>query len=145
MLPRGLLLWFAAMGLCAQQQGFDILIIGGRIIDGAGTPWFLADIGVNGDTIAAVGRLAHHYPKLRVDAAGLTVAPGFIDIHSHAGRGAAENPSLESLVRQGVTTVLEGNDGGSPVPLGPALEKIAAVKPSINFGFYTGQGSIRSR
>jgi N-acyl-D-amino-acid deacylase len=74
---------------------------------------------------------------------GLVVAPGFIDIHTHARRGIFEVPTADNYVRQGVTTLMEGPDGGSPVPLGPFLEKVAATRISPNFASFIGQGSVR--
>ena len=144
MLKALLMLFAAAISWC-QPRSFDVLITGGRIVDGTGNPWFIADIGISGDTIAAVGRLDGSSAKMRIDAAGFVVAPGFIDIHSHATRFAVETPALESAVRQGLTTVIDNPDGSSPVPLRPFLERMASLKASINFGFYTGQGSIRSK
>lgn len=145
MILRHVVVCGALLGLRAQAQTFDILIVGGKVIDGAGSPSFASDIGVNADSITAMGKLADRPAKLRIDASGLTITPGFIDIHSHAGRRIEANPRLESLVRQGVATVIEGNDGSSPVPLAPALLKLAAVKPSLNFGYFVGQGSVRSQ
>ena len=138
------LLVSAAIG-AAQDPRFDVLITGGRILDGTGNPWFIGDVGIAGDTIAAIGRFPGAAAKTVIDARGLAVAPGFIDIHSHAGGFAAVNPALENAVRQGITTAIENPDGGSPVPLRPALEKFAALRTSINFGFYIGQGSIRQK
>jgi N-acyl-D-amino-acid deacylase len=138
------LLWLAA-ALCAQERSFDVLITNGRIIDGSGNPWFTGDVGIIGDSIAAVGVLHDSQAKVRIDVGGLAVAPGFIDLHSHAARFAPETPALESAVRQGLTTVIDNPDGGSAVPLRSDLDRAAAAKAAINFGFYIGQGSIRSK
>lgn len=129
----------------SAQQPFDVLITGGRIIDGAGTPYYYADIGIRGDSIAAIGILRGHPAKLQIDAAGMVVAPGFIDTHSHSIGGIYKVPTAENCIRQGVTTLMEGPDGGSPVPLKPELDKLAATPMSINFGFLVGHGSIRGR
>ncbi len=137
----GLAFWLSS-SLCFAQ--FDVLIARGKVVDGAGTGWFYADVGINGDTITAVGNLSSATAKTRVDATGLVVSPGFIDIHSHARRGLTAVPSAENLVRQGVTLVLEGNDGDSPIPLGPYLQKLSKTPIGINFGSFAGQGSIRS-
>jgi dihydroorotase/N-acyl-D-amino-acid deacylase len=135
----------ALSSAAAQTPSYDVIIAGGRVVDGAGGPWYMADVGLRGDTIAAVGRLRDQAAKLRIEAQGLVIAPGFIDIHSHAGRGIQEVPTAEAHIRQGVTLLIEGNDGGSPIPLRPALEKLAALRPGINFGYFIGQGTIRSR
>jgi len=85
------LLLFLPLAACAQR--FDLLIANGRILDGAGNPWFYADIGIRGDTITAIGILKNAQAATRIDVAGLTVAPGFIDIHSHGRRGASARRS----------------------------------------------------
>jgi dihydroorotase/N-acyl-D-amino-acid deacylase len=82
---------------------------------------------------------------MRLDVKGLVVAPGFVDTHSHARRGIFESPAAENYIRQGVTTVFEGPDGGAPVPLREFLDKLARVPIGLNFGMLTGHGSIRSR
>lgn len=127
----------------AQTPTFDVLITGGRVVDGAGTPWFRADVAIQGDKIAAVGRLEGATARLRIDAEGMIVAPGFIDIHTHARRGIFEIPTAENYVRQGVTTLIEGQDGSSPIPLAPFLDQLARTPIAVNFGMLAGQGSIR--
>ena len=99
---------------------FDILIQGGRVIDGAGTPSFSADVGIKAGKIAAVGALTEASAK-RIDAPGLVVAPGFIDMHSHSDIALLANPRAESKIRQGVTTEVIGNCGESAAPLTPRM------------------------
>lgn len=123
---------------------YDLLIRNGRLIDGSGTPWFQADIGIKGDSVVVVGRLSSATATRVIDAGGLVVAPGFIDIHSHADRGLAVHPVPEGIIRDGVTTVIGGNDGSSAIPLAPFLKNVAEAKPAINFGSFVGQGSVRS-
>src|SRR5690606_2042436 len=79
-----------------------------------------------------------------IDAGGHVVAPGFIDIHTHARRGIFEVPTADNYVRQGVTTVMEGPDGSSPVPLAPFLSTLDALQKSVNIGSFIGQGSVRA-
>ncbi len=129
----------------AQIPEFDILVTGGRVLDGSGNPWFVADVGIRGDSIAAIGNLGAARAKVRIDAKGLVVAPGFIDIHNHGGRNIFRVPTAENYVRQGATTLIEGNDGGSPLPLGLHLDKLAALPKSINIGYFVGQGSLRGQ
>src|SRR5687767_6986940 len=129
--------------LPAQTPPFDILITNSRVIDGAGTPWFNADIGIRGDAIAAIGLLRDHPARIKVDARGLTVTPGFIDVHSHADRDIFNEPTAKADLYQGVTTLIGGPDGSSPLPLKPALEKLSQLKMSVNMGLCVGHGSVR--
>ncbi len=123
---------------------YDVLITGGKVLDGAGSPWFYGDIGIKGDSIAAIGKLNGATARETIDARGMMVAPGFIDIHSHGRRGIFEVPSAENYLREGVTTMVEGPDGSSPVPLAPFFAKLTATPISINVASFVGHGSIRS-
>ena len=89
--------------LAAQQPTYDILIRDGRVIDGTGNPWTSADIGIRGDRIVAVGRLAGRSATREIDARGHVVAPGFIDLHTHSDLTLLNDGNAESKVRQGVT------------------------------------------
>jgi dihydroorotase/N-acyl-D-amino-acid deacylase len=144
-----------APGSSAQPaQPWDLLLHDGVIVDGTGSPWFKGDVAIRGDTIAAMGpdllnpgatRLADMSGPINIlEVGGQVIAPGFIDVHTHARRGIFEVPTAPNYVRQGVTTLIEGPDGGSPVPLGPFLQKLAALQKSVNIGSFIGQGSIRS-
>ncbi len=129
----------------AQQPQYDILIQNGRIIDGSGGGWFLGDIGIRGDAIVYVGPTKPARARIVIKAAGLAVAPGFIDTHSHGRRGILDNPTAANQIRQGVTTIIEGPDGSSPIPLAPFLKEVGAIHSTINFGSMVGQGSIREK
>jgi N-acyl-D-amino-acid deacylase len=95
----------------------DLKITGAQVLDGTGAPAVRADIGVTGDSIASVGDLSREPAGQTVDAAGLTVAPGFIDMHSHSDWRLFANRRAESKIRQGVTTEVVGNCGFSPAPV----------------------------
>jgi N-acyl-D-amino-acid deacylase len=95
----------------------DVLIRGGRVIDGAGNPWFSADVGLVGDRIAAVGRLADEPAARVIDADGLVVCPGFVDMHTHSDLQLLANPAHEAKVCQGVTLEVLGQDGLSYAPV----------------------------
>ncbi len=138
------LVLFAALPF-AHAQTYDLIIAGGRVLDGAGNPWFVSDIAIQGDRVAAVGRLAGASARLAIDARGLVVAPGFIDIHTHARGGIFDVPGAENCTRQGVTTVIEGQDGSSPLPIAPFLERLVKSPASVNIGLLAGQGSIRAQ
>jgi dihydroorotase/N-acyl-D-amino-acid deacylase len=129
----------------AQEQTFDLLIRNAQVVDGTGTPWYRADIGVRGDAIVQIGSGLAGTAKRAIDAAGHVVAPGFIDIHTHASRGIFERPTADNYVRQGVTTLLAGPDGSSSVPVAPFLSKLVALGTSVNIGTFVGQGTIRSQ
>ncbi len=100
------------------QEPFDILIVGGLVVDGTGRDAFVADLGVRRGSIARLGDLAHADGRRIIDATGLVVAPGFIDIHNHSDFTLLEEPRCESMVRQGVTTMVLG-EGGSAGPVQP--------------------------
>jgi len=96
---------------------FDIKIAGGQVIDGTGAPARRADLGISGDTIVAVGDLSREAAGRTIAAPGLTITPGFIDMHSHSDWRLWANPRAESKIRQGVTTEVVGNCGFSPAPV----------------------------
>jgi dihydroorotase/N-acyl-D-amino-acid deacylase len=130
--------------LGAQPPTYDVILRGGRIIDGTGSPWYRADLAIQGDTIVRIAPSIAATAARVIDVNGLVVAPGFIDIHTHARRGIFEVPTADNYVRQGVTTLIEGPDGGSPIPLAPFLEKVASTRISPNFASFVGQGTVRS-
>jgi N-acyl-D-amino-acid deacylase len=139
---------FAAAAICvslaAQTPPYDIVLRGGRIVDGSGGTWYRGDLAIRGDTIAEIAPSIDAPASRTIALAGSVVAPGFIDIHTHARRGIFEVPDAPNYVRQGVTTLIEGPDGSSPVPLGPFLERLDALQKTPNLGSFIGQGSIRS-
>jgi N-acyl-D-amino-acid deacylase len=145
MLRRCVLIVLISPFLSAQQPLFDLIIANGRIVDGAGGPWYTGDIAIKGDTIAAIGKFDPKSAARTIEAKGLVVAPGFIDIHTHARRGIFLDPAAQNYIRQGVTTLMEGNDGSSPLPIAKFLADVAAAHPAPNFGTFAGQGSIRQQ
>jgi len=128
----------------AQVSPYDLVLRNARVVDGTGSPWYRADIAIRGDVIARIAPGITEPAARVIDVAGQVVAPGFIDIHTHARRGIFEIPTADNYVRQGVTTVIEGPDGGSPVPLGPFLARLDSLRKSVNVGTFIGQGSVRS-
>ncbi len=97
----------------------DIVIEGGRLVDGTGTPWRRADVGIAGGRIAAIGRLQDAAARRRIGADGLIVCPGFIDIHAHADLTLPSNRGQIERLRQGITTEVLGQDGLSYAPASP--------------------------
>ena len=101
-------------------MGFDVIIRGGSVVDGAGGPAAKADVGIEGDRITAVGDLSDAEAAREIDASGLTVTPGFIDVHSHFDWPVIapdHSDLLSPLTKQGITTMVTGNCGFSPAPL----------------------------
>ena len=132
---------------CAEPRSVDVLILGGTVIDGSGGRGRRVAVGVEGDSIVFVDSARNVTATDTVDASGLVVAPGFIDVHSHTVEGMLGNPSLrlnEGVVRQGVTTVVGGPDGGaSPNVLREALGALEEMGVGTNLAFYVGHNGIR--
>ncbi len=139
-----LLLLAALLSPLRQQPAYDLVITGGMVLDGTGAAAFRADVAVKGDRIVAVSRTT--IPLARavkvLHAAGLTVSPGFIDLHAH-NEPIFRYPDAESRVRQGVTTTLGGPDGGGPYPFKAYLDRAEKLPLGINIGWLVGFGSIR--
>ncbi len=127
----------------APAQRYDLIIRNARVYDGAGGPWYRADLAVRDGEIAAMGRLERAAAAREIDASGLALAPGFVDIHNHSRRHILEHPASENYIRQGVTTLVEGNDGSSPLPLGRHLDEVREARPALNYASFVGHGSIR--
>src|SRR3989449_10181935 len=108
-----------------HEMAFDVVIRGGRVLDGTGSSWRVADIGIRTGKIARVGPLGRAKFDRAIDASGSYVAPGFIDIHTHSDIGILVEPTAECAVRQGVTTHVIGNCGDSPAPIGERYRELA--------------------
>ncbi|HUY14824.1 MAG TPA: D-aminoacylase [Terriglobia bacterium] len=106
-------LWSAAFCRPASKPQYDLLIIHGHIIDGSGSPWFEGSVAVRDGEIVAVGRLIHPTARRVIDATGLVVAPGFIDLHSHSDYTLLADGDGQSKIRQGVTTEIIGEDASA--------------------------------
>jgi len=117
----------AAVGCAQQAQPFDLVILNGHIIDGTGSPWYSADIGIRDGKVAAIGNLTAAGAKRTIDAHGHVVAPGFIDMLGQSEKTILVDPRLPSKIYQGITTEITG-EGGSIAPQNDAI--IAADKTS---------------
>ena len=139
-----LLLQIAAI---ASAQDFDLLIRGGRIADGTGNPAYVGDIGIRAGRIAAMGRLAGKTAARVIEAGGLTVSPGFIDIHNHSDYTIVEDGDAQSMVRQGVTSMIFG-EGGSAAPsrrwkdFNAYFAELRKKGIATNVGTYVGSSEI---
>jgi dihydroorotase/N-acyl-D-amino-acid deacylase len=148
------------------SDAFDLVIAGGRVVDGTGAPWYRADVGIRGDRIAAVGDLAGAPAARRVDARGNFVAPGFIDLLGQSEHALLVDPTAESKIRQGITSEITG-EGSSAAPTSSAtirdmkpwldkyglaidwtdfrgyFERLRAARPAINLGSFVGAAQVR--
>ena len=130
---------------CATaEKPYDVVIQNGRIFDGTGNPWYYGDIGIRGNTIATIGDILPDQGNRIIDADGKAVAPGFIDIHTHTD-GILEDPSAHNYILQGVTTVVDGNCGGSPINLAKHFSTLESMDIALNYATFIGQNSIRSK
>lgn len=143
-LPILVLLAAFLMVSCAPfGKPYDLLLKDGFIIDGSGNPWFKADVAIKGKRIVKIGSIETNQAKRVIDARGLIVAPGFIDVHTHCDRGIDEIPTVDNYALQGVTSVIGGNCGGHPYPLQDLLQKLEKNGISLNFGCLIGHNTIR--
>jgi dihydroorotase/N-acyl-D-amino-acid deacylase len=128
----------------------DVVLAGGTVYSGDGSAGTVADVGIEGGRIAAVGDLSGQPAKLRLDVSGLAVMPGFIDIHSHAQRRTVEDsgifkwPLAENYIRQGVTTAIGGPDGSSWYPVAELFDMLEAEPSAVNFGTFVGHNTVRT-
>ena len=145
----GLSLPAAAQRVPAMTDSLDVVIAGARIVDGSGQPGYFGDVGVQNGWITVVakpGALGTRPTRLRVRAAGLVLAPGFIDVHSHTVDAiiGAERRWNEGAVRQGVTTVLGGPDGGyAPDMMKRVVAALATQGAGTNVALYVGHNAVR--
>src|SRR5690606_28441973 len=116
----------------AQTPAYDLVITGGTVVDGSGSPGRRADVAVKDGKIVSIGRFDRAAAKETIDATGLVVAPGFIDVHTHADE-IWERPLAENFVRMGVTSIVAGNCGGSSADIGAALQRVTETPASVNF------------
>ncbi len=137
-------LWMVLAAAAALAQDYDVLIRNGRVVDGAGNAWFRGDVAVKNGRIAAVGALNGRSAARTIDAAGRIVAPGFIDVHTHIEGGVEKVPRGDNFLRDGVTTVVTGNCGGSELQLAPWFEKLEKTGLGLNVASLIGHNTVRS-
>jgi len=126
---------------CAQQ--YDVVIRNGKIIDGTGNSWYYGDIAIKNGRIVKTGKLDDASAAKVIDATGLIVAPGFIDVHTHIEGDEIKNPTADNFIYDGVTTVVTGNCGASRVNISQYLKMIDSLKTSINVATLIGHNDVR--
>ena len=131
-----------ALRLSGAEDRHDLIIAGGLVYDGTGGAPVRADVAITGARIVRIGDLAGVAAARRIEAAGLAVAPGFIDLHAHL-EPIRTLPACESSLRQGVTTALGGPDGGGPWPFADYLAEVEKLPLGINVAYLAGHNSIR--
>ncbi len=124
-------------------QKADILIKNGKILDGTGNSWFYGDLVIQNGKIAAIGKLANWTAAKTIDATGLMVAPGFIDVHTHIEGDEKKNPTTDNFIYDGVTTVVTGNCGLSQVNIGSYFNMLDSLHTSINVASLIGHNDVR--
>jgi len=138
-----LLLLLLPGALSAQNNNYDIIIRNGKIIDGTGNAWYYADIAVKDSKIVLIQRNIPGNAAQNIDAAGLIVAPGFIDVHAHIEGSVFEKPTADNYIYDGVTTVITGNCGGSADNLQQFFSRIDSMGVSINVASLIGHNTVR--
>src|SRR6187549_3203390 len=141
---RSLLICLIIANIATAQQ-YDVVIANGKIIDGTGNSWYYGDVAVKDGKIVYVGKMNNVNVTATkvINAKGLVVAPGFIDVHAHIESGIFENPTADNYIYDGVTTVVTGNCGGSAEDLEKFFWRIDSMKTSINIASLVGHNTAR--
>lgn len=143
MLNKLVILLLLPVAFAKAQQQCDILIKNGKIIDGTGNNWYYGDVAVKNDRIIKTGRgLFFTAPRI-IDASGLIIAPGFIDVHTHIEGDEAKAPAAESFIYDGVTTVIAGNCGASNIDIARYFDFIDSLRLSVNVATLVGHNDVR--
>src|ERR1700754_2967148 len=129
--------------LLFAQQHFDIILKNGKIIDGTGNPWFYGDIGIVKNKIISIGNLSKYKADKTIDATGLIVAPGFIDVHTHIEGDEKKTPTADNFIYDGVTTVITGNCGSSNINIAQYFKQLENIKLSVNVASLIGHNDVR--
>ncbi len=138
-----MILWLLALSLSTHAQQADILIKNGKILDGTGNSWFYGDMAIQNGKIVAIGKLGKWTAAKNIDATGLIVSPGFIDVHTHIEGDEKKQPTADNFIYDGVTTVVTGNCGLSQVNIGSYFSMLDSLKTSVNVASLIGHNDVR--
>ena len=144
-LARGLAVMAAGflLAACGEGRAPATLIVDALVVDGSGESARVMDVRIRGGLIADLGELSPQESETVVDASGLVLAPGFIDTHSHHDRGLPDERDAVSLLSQGVTTIVVGQDGSSRVPMAEFFQELDERPPAVNVASFVGHNTIR--
>ena len=134
---------FLLIACAAFCQRYDMMLSGGKIIDGTGNAWFYGDVAIDNGKIAAIGRLDTSEADTVINVHGLVVAPGFIDVHTHIERNDLIVPTADNFILDGVTSVVTGNCGSSNTDLARYFFQLDSIRTSINVATLIGHNSVR--
>lgn len=138
----GLILSVVGLTSVAFSQTNSFIIKNASIIDGSGKAAFVADVRIKGEKIVKIGKLKPKRDETVIEATGLVLAPGFIDIHNHSESGLLREGTAANQVSQGITTILVGPDGGGPWPISDYFAKLDG-KIAVNVGAFVGHATVR--
>jgi N-acyl-D-amino-acid deacylase len=144
--------------LLPSRAEYDVIIRGGMVFDGRGAPGTEADVAIHNKRFVAIGAKLKDKGRLEIDARGMAVAPGFVDLHSHGDGTLWDDPRAESLIRQGITSIVVGQDGGSRAPRESGADDanrrfptfveyfraIEELRPAVNVASMVGLGTVRA-
>ncbi|HYC85843.1 MAG TPA: D-aminoacylase [Chryseosolibacter sp.] len=136
-------LFLLAVAVASQAQTYDLVIKGGKIVDGSGNSWFYADLGIKDGRIGKVGMIDPSQALRVIDAKGLIVAPGFIDVHTHIEGNDLKIPTAGNFIFDGVTSVVTGNCGSSNTDVSRYFFRLDSVRMSLNVATLIGHNSVR--
>lgn len=140
-----LLFCLAVLPAYSQKAPDSLVILNAQIADGTGAPLYRANVRVSGNRIVAIGKLVPEPGEATLDANGLVLAPGFIDIHNHSEESLPKDLAAETQVSQGITTLIIGADGESPWPLASWFHQMQDHPAAVNVGSFAGHATIRQQ
>jgi N-acyl-D-amino-acid deacylase len=144
-LAQLLLCCLALLPAYPQKTAQSLLILNAQIADGTGAPLYRANVRISGNRIVEIGKLAPESGEATLDANGLVLAPGFIDIHNHSEESLPKDLAAETQVSQGITTLIIGADGESPWPLASWFHQMQDHPAAVNVGSFAGHATIRQQ